>query len=48
MATEVNQNYFAWSQEESSAQDIPQVALLSPFILLACTSTISSLRIYLM
>jgi hypothetical protein len=45
MATEVNQNYFAWSQEESSAQGIPQVALLSPFVLLACT--ISSLRIYL-
>jgi hypothetical protein len=32
MATEVNQNYFAWSQEESSVQNIPQVISLSPII----------------
>ena len=25
MATEVNQNFFAWSQEETSVQDISQV-----------------------
>jgi len=45
MATEVNQNFFAWSQEETSVQDLSQVISLSSFILLP--RTMYSQAIYL-